>query len=139
VGAVALDIHGCLAAATSTGGTTRKPAGRVGDTPLIGAGTYADNRSCAVSTTGIGEYFIRAVTAYSVHARMLWGRRTLAEAAQEALEEVATLGGAGGLIGIDTMGNSITLCTTSGMYRGMGTPDGRIFTALFRDEPWKEG
>ncbi len=138
VGAVALDAYGTLAAATSTGGTSRKLAGRVGDSPIIGAGTYADNRSCAVSTTGIGEYFIRTVAAYSVHARMLWGKQTLEEAARGTLAEIASLGGAGGLIGIDREGAATALCTTSGMYRAMGTPDGRIFTALFREESWQE-
>jgi len=138
VGAVALDSQGTLAAATSTGGTPRKLLGRVGDSPLIGAGTYADNRSCAVSTTGTGEYFIRTVAAYSVHARILWGNRTLEEAARETLEEVSLLGGAGGLIGIDREGNAVALCTTPGMYRALGTPDGRIYTALFRTEPWQE-
>lgn len=138
VGAVALDSNGNLAAATSTGGTPRKLPGRVGDSPLIGAGTYADNRSCAISTTGIGEFFIRTVAAYGVHARMFWGGLSLTQAAQDVLSEVSALGGAGGLIGIDSAGNGIALCTTTGMYRGMGSPDGRIVTAIFRDEPWQE-
>ncbi|MEN3027371.1 MAG: isoaspartyl peptidase/L-asparaginase [Chlorobiota bacterium] len=137
VGAVALDVYGNLAAATSTGGTVRKLPGRVGDSPLIGAGTYADNRSCAVSTTGIGEFFIRTVAAYSVHARMLWGGLSISQAAYETLQEVAALGGSGGLIGIDLHGNTVALCTTSGMYRGMGSSDRSIWTALFRDEPWQ--
>jgi isoaspartyl peptidase/L-asparaginase-like protein (Ntn-hydrolase superfamily) len=138
VGAVARDIHGNLAAATSTGGTPRKLPGRVGDSPLIGAGTYADNRSCAVSTTGIGEFFVRTVAAYGVHARIFWGRLSLEAAAQDVLQEVTSLGGSGGLIGIDAAGNAVALCTTPGMYRALGTADGRIWTALFRDEEWRE-
>ncbi len=137
IGAVALDIYGNLAAATSTGGMARKLPGRVGDSPLIGAGTYADNRSCAVSTTGIGEYFIRTVAAYSVHARLLWAQLSLEQAARNVLEEVSSLGGSGGLIAVDAEGNSVALCTSPAMYRAIGTSDGHILTAIFRDEPWR--
>lgn len=138
VGAVALDSEGNLAAATSTGGTVGKLPGRVGDSPLIGAGTYADNRSCAVSTTGTGEHFIRTVAAYSVHARLLWGHLSLEEAARQVLQEVAALGGSGGLIALDVAGNAVALCSSPGMYRALGNSEGLILTAIWRDEPWRE-
>lgn len=138
VGAVALDVEGNLAAATSTGGTAGKLPGRVGDSPLIGAGTYADNRSCAVSTTGTGEHFIRTVAAYSIHARLLWGRLSLEEAARQVLQEIDALGGTGGLIALDAAGNAVALCTSPGMYRAMASSDGRILTAIWREEPWQE-
>ncbi|HEX6297612.1 MAG TPA: isoaspartyl peptidase/L-asparaginase, partial [Burkholderiales bacterium] len=101
VGAVALDRDGNLAAATSTGGYTGKLPGRIGDSPLVGAGTYADNRACAVSGTGLGEAFIRAQVAYDIAARMRYRHESLASAARAALASVARLGGDGGLVAVD--------------------------------------
>jgi beta-aspartyl-peptidase (threonine type) len=119
VGAVALDRHGNLAAATSTGGLTNKHPGRVGDTPLIGAGCYANNHTCAVSTTGTGETFIRMVAAYDVSAQMEYGGRSLDEAAGVVVhEKLPTLGGNGGLIAVDSKGNVSLPFNTGGMYRG---------------------
>jgi beta-aspartyl-peptidase (threonine type) len=118
VGAVALDAHGNLAAATSTGGMTNKRFGRVGDSPLIGCGTYA-NSSCAVSCTGHGEYFIRAVAAHSVAAAMEFGCCTLQAAAEKVIHgKVSALGGEGGLIAVDATGAVVMPFNTEGMYRG---------------------
>jgi L-asparaginase / beta-aspartyl-peptidase len=133
VGAVCLDRAGNLAAGTSTGGMTNKRFGRVGDSPVIGAGTYANNETCAVSCTGDGEYFIRTAVAHSVSAAMEHGRRPLAEAAQLAIERVGRLGGTGGLIAIDRRGNFTTPFNTSGMYRGHVGPDGRPRVEIYRD------
>ena len=118
VGAVALDQAGNLAAATSTGGTTNKKAGRIGDSPIIGAGTYANNATCAVSATGDGEYFIRATVAHDISALMEYRGLSLGDAAQEVLDKVAKLGGTGGLIAIDRKGNITQPFNTAGMYRG---------------------
>jgi beta-aspartyl-peptidase (threonine type) len=133
VGAVCLDRAGNLAAGTSTGGMTNKKFGRVGDSPVIGAGTYADNSTCAVSCTGDGEYFIRAAVAHSVSAGMEHGRLPLEEAARLALEKSRRLGGTGGLIAIDRRGNFTTPFNTSGMYRGHIGPDGRPEVAIYSD------
>jgi beta-aspartyl-peptidase (threonine type) len=131
VGAVALDQDGNLAAATSTGGYTGKLPGRIGDSPIIGAGTYADNRACAVSGTGLGEAFIRAVVAYDVGARMLYRKEPLEKAAAAALANVARLGGDGGLIALDRRGNVAMPFNSEGMYRGSidrrGKPTIEIF------------
>jgi beta-aspartyl-peptidase (threonine type) len=119
VGAVAVDCDGNLAAATSTGGVTNKQVGRVGDAPLIGAGCYANNQTCAVSTTGTGEMFIRAVAAYDVSAQMEYAGRTLAEAADRVVfEKLPAIGGRGGLIAVDVSGNVALPFNTEGMYRG---------------------
>ncbi len=118
VGAVACDINGDLAAATSTGGMTNKQFGRVGDTPLIGSGTYAENSTCAVSCTGHGEYFMLGVTAYDVAARMKYKGLSLAEAAEEAIEYQTKIGGEGGLIAVDAQGNVTLPFNSEGMYRG---------------------
>ena len=118
VGAVARDRSGNLAAATSTGGHTNKLAGRLGDSPLVGAGIYADNAACAVSATGHGESFIRAVLAYDVAARMRYRGETLAAASRGALERVTALGGEGGLIAVDRSGNMVMPFSSEGMYRG---------------------
>jgi beta-aspartyl-peptidase (threonine type) len=123
VGAVACDQHGNLAAATSTGGMTNKKFGRIGDTPLIGAGTYADD-ICAVSCTGHGEFFMRGVTAYDVAARMKYRGSDLQTAADESIAEMTTLGGEGGLIAVDSQGNIALPFNSSGMYRGSVTPTG---------------
>jgi len=119
VGAVALDRAGNLAAATSTGGLTNKRRGRVGDSPLIGAGTYANNESCAVSGTGEGEYFIRQVVAYDVCALVLYRHLALAEAAHEVIhEKLRRTGGTGGVIALDPAGNFAMDFNTPGMFRG---------------------
>ncbi len=132
VGAVALDNDGNLAAATSTGGTTNKRPGRIGDSPVIGAGTYANNATCAVSGTGDGEYFIRATVASNVSALMEYGGMSLKEAAQIALDKMAKLGGAGGLIAIDHQGNIALPFNTSGMYRGYTDPNGKFVIEIYR-------
>ncbi|MBV9188977.1 MAG: isoaspartyl peptidase/L-asparaginase [Betaproteobacteria bacterium] len=118
VGAVAIDGGGNLAAATSTGGYTGKLPGRVGDSPIIGAGNYADNETCAISGTGLGEAFIRGVLAYDVAARMKYLREPLGKAAGVAMKKLAGLRGDGGLIAIDRRGNIEMPFTSDGMYRG---------------------
>ncbi|MCC7085841.1 MAG: isoaspartyl peptidase/L-asparaginase [Pirellulales bacterium] len=118
VGAVALDRAGNLAAATSTGGLSFKIPGRVGDSGVIGAGTCAENRTCAVSATGDGELFIRSSAAYSVSARLMYCGKSLGEAAQEAVDDIGTLGGVGGLIAIDRCGNVAMPYHALGMFRG---------------------
>jgi beta-aspartyl-peptidase (threonine type) len=132
VGAVALDIHGNLAAATSTGGMTNKRFGRVGDSPIIGAGTYANNHTCAISCTGHGEYFMRAVVAYDISCLMEYKGYSLQQACNYVVKDkLVKLGGEGGLIGIDALGN-IELCFNSdGMYRGFLKQDEAIFTAIY--------
>jgi L-asparaginase / beta-aspartyl-peptidase len=132
VGAVALDKDGNLAAATSTGGMTKKLPGRIGDTPVIGAGTYANNQTCAVSCTGDGEYFIRAVAAHEVSALMEYRGVTLQEAAQSALDAVKKLGGTGGLIAIDRKGEIALPFNTNGMYRGYVDPTGKFVVEIYR-------
>lgn len=133
VGAVALDAHGNLAAATSTGGMTNKRPGRVGDSPLIGAGTYADNRSAAISCTGTGEMFIRAATAYDVCARMMYAGQSLSEACTAAVMEVLPkIDGHGGLIAVDAQGNVSLPFNTEGMYRGVARVGEPPQTAIFR-------
>jgi len=132
VGAVALDQHGDLAAATSTGGTTNKRAGRVGDSPIIGAGTYANNATCAVSATGDGEYFIRATVGHDISALMEYRGVSLKEAAQTVLDKVARLGGTGGLIAIDRQGNIALPFNTSGMYRGYADPSGKFVIEIYK-------
>jgi L-asparaginase / beta-aspartyl-peptidase len=132
VGAVALDRDGNLAAATSTGGKTNKLPGRVGDSPVIGAGTYANNATCAVSATGDGEYFIMATVGHDISALMEYRGMKLEEAAKTALDKVAKLGGTGGLIAIDKQGNITLPFTTSGMYRGYVDPSGKIVTEIYR-------
>jgi L-asparaginase / beta-aspartyl-peptidase len=120
VGAVAVDVDGNVAAATSTGGMTNKGWGRVGDTPLIGAGTYANNKTCAVSCTGHGEYFIRGVVAYDVSCLMEYSGMNLKQASNEVVhEKLKKAGGEGGLIAVDSSGNISMPFNTPGMYRGM--------------------
>src|SRR5438445_1985448 len=132
VGAVALDKNGNLAAATSTGGTTNKRPGRVGDSPVIGAGTYANNATCAVSATGDGEYFIRATVGHDISALMEYRGMSLKEAAQAVLDKVAKLGGSGGLIAIDRQGNVTLPFNTSGMYRGYADPTGKFVIEIYK-------
>lgn len=124
VGAVALDRYGNLAAGTSTGGLTNKRFGRVGDSPIIGAGTYADNRSVAVSATGTGETFIRTAAAFNTAARVQLLRTPIVQAADSVLEEIAAIGGDGGLIVLDANGRYTMRFNTKGMYRGTIGNDG---------------
>lgn len=134
VGAVALDSRGHLAAATSTGGMTNKRWGRVGDSPLIGAGTWADAH-CAVSCTGWGEYYIRNVVAHDIAARVAYRGDRLRDAAEDVvLGEVPAHGGDGGVIALDRDGNVVLVLSTRGMYRGWIRPDGSRGTAIHRDE-----
>jgi beta-aspartyl-peptidase (threonine type) len=130
VGAVARDADGRLAAATSTGGYTGKLPGRVGDSPLIGAGTYADD-VCAVSCTGLGEAFMRAVAAHDVSARMRYRREKLSSASAAALAQIAALGGDGGLIAVDRRGNIAMPFNSEGMYRGAIDARGRRTLAIY--------
>jgi beta-aspartyl-peptidase (threonine type) len=124
VGAVALDVHGHLAAATSTGGMTNAARGRVGDSPIIGAGTWASDETVAVSATGAGEFFIRAGFAHEVHSMLAWGGVDLAIAARDALDLVVKLGGRGGCVAIDRMGHVVAPFTTSAMPRAFQTAGG---------------
>lgn len=125
IGAVAVDRQGDVAAATSTGGITAKRWGRVGDSPLIGAGTYADNRAAAVSATGSGEFFIRAVAAHELAARVRLGCEPLQQALDSVLADIASLGGKGGLIAVAPDGEAAWGFTTPAMYRGMADATGR--------------
>jgi beta-aspartyl-peptidase (threonine type) len=131
VGAVALDVAGNLAAGTSTGGYTHKAEGRIGDSAIIGAGTYADNNTCAVSCTGRGEFFMRAVAAHDVGVRMRDLNLPLAEAASRALAAVERLGGTGGLIALDGHGQIAMPFNTPGMYRARVTAHSRAQVAIF--------
>ena len=131
VGAVACDRYGNLAAATSTGGVSFKVPGRVGDSGVLGAGTFADNRTCAVSATGDGELFIRLTAAYSVSARMRYRSQTVVEAAREAVDDIRDLGGIGGLISLDRDGNLAMPYHAVGMYRGSIDELGNIRVALY--------
>jgi beta-aspartyl-peptidase (threonine type) len=134
VGAVALDAKGNLAAATSTGGMNAKPPGRVGDSPIIGAGTYADNASCAVSSTGDGEYFIRVAVARTICARMSLTGASANEAAKATLDEVKALGGTGGVIVLGRDGDVALSMNTEGMFRGRADASGRKEVAIYSDE-----
>lgn len=130
VGAVALDIYGDLAAATSTGGVLSKTPGRIGDTPVIGAGTWADER-CAVSCTGLGEYFIRANAAADVSARIRYGNQPFEASVQGALDDVKRLGGNGGMIGVSANGDLAAGFNSSGLKRGLADWKGRFEVATF--------
>ena len=134
VGAVALDTHGNLAAGTSTGGMTGKRWNRIGDSPVIGAGTYADNASCAVSGTGWGEYFIRVGVARTICARMEFKGDSAQAASDHVMDEVKTLGGDGGVIVVGANGDAVFSFNTSGMYRGRATSAGVNEVAIFGDE-----
>ena len=134
VGAVALDRHGNLAAGTSTGGMTNKRFGRVGDSPIIGSGTWAKNATCAVSCTGHGEFFIRENAAHSVSARMEYGKQSLEDAAHAVVfEQLKPIGGLGGLIAMDKQGHIAMPFNTPGMFRGFMKSDGSEFLAIWRD------
>lgn len=134
VGAVALDVHGNLAAATSTGGMTNKRYGRVGDAPIIGAGTYANNSTCAISCTGWGEFFIRLVMAKTVSDMMEFGNWSLERAASEMItKKLPALGGDGGLIAVDKAGNFTMPFNTEGMYRGSVDRDGNVVIKIYKE------
>jgi beta-aspartyl-peptidase (threonine type) len=132
VGAVALDRAGNLAAATSTGGLTNKRFGRVGDSPIVGAGTWAENESVAVSATGTGEMFIRGVAAYDIAARVKYAKATPQQAADAALEQVKAIGGRGGVIVLDRTGEAVFSFTTEGMYRGVAKGDAKPEVHIYR-------
>jgi beta-aspartyl-peptidase (threonine type) len=134
VGALALDGEGNLAAGTSTGGLTNKMPGRLGDTPIIGAGTYANNKTCAVSGTGQGEYFMRLLIAYDVSAHMEYEGMSLSDAAEKVIREKLTgLGGTGGLIALDRSGSIAMPFNTEGMYRGWVKEDGEVHILMYED------
>ncbi|MDG3583195.1 isoaspartyl peptidase/L-asparaginase family protein [Galbibacter pacificus] len=132
VGCAALDKNGNLAAGTSTGGMTNKRWGRVGDSPIIGAGTYANNKTCAISSTGWGEYFIRGVVAYDISAMMEYGGKSLQEAAQTVIQQkLPELGGDGGIIAIDHEGNVAMEFNTAGMYRATMNAKGELYIGVY--------
>jgi beta-aspartyl-peptidase (threonine type) len=134
VGAVAVDSKGNIAAATSTGGMTNKKYGRIGDTPIIGAGTYANNKTCAVSCTGHGEIFMRAVAAYDVHALMEYKGDDLQTACENVvLKKLVDLKGEGGLIAVDAEGNAAMVFNSAGMYRGVRSSDGTNEVAIYKN------
>ena len=135
VGCVALDLNGNLSAGTSTGGMTNKKWNRIGDAPIIGAGTYANNLTCAISATGWGEFFIRSVVAHDISALMEYKNMSIQEAAYEVIHnKVARLGGNGGVIGIDRFGNPMMEMNTPGMYRAHMDADGNLNIKIYKDE-----
>jgi L-asparaginase / beta-aspartyl-peptidase len=134
VGAVACDANGNIAAATSTGGMTNKKYGRIGDSPIIGAGTYANNKTCAISCTGHGEPFIRAVAAYDVSCLMEYKGMTLQQAMHEVVNvKLVAMEGEGGMIGVDAQGNTALVLNSAGMYRAMRNSAGEIFVGIYKD------
>ena len=133
VGAVALDKAGNLAAGTSTGGMTNKKYGRVGDAPIIGAGTYADNHTAGISSTGWGEFYIRTVAAHDVHALMAYQNMSVEAATKAVIEKIGKLGGDGGMIALDKNGNVAMPFNTEGMYRGTVTRSGKISVWIYKD------
>ena len=135
VGAVALDKYGNIAAGTSTGGMTNKRFGRIGDSPIIGAGTYANNRTCAVSCTGHGEYFIRAAVAHDISALVEYKNYTVEQAAKEVvMNKLVKMGGEGGVIVLDAKGNFAMIFNSEGMYRGYMKKDGKPEVLIYKDE-----
>jgi beta-aspartyl-peptidase (threonine type) len=133
VGAAACDRHGNIAAATSTGGMTNKQFGRVGDSPIIGAGTYANNKTCAISCTGHGEPFIRAVTAYDVSCLMEYKGLSLEEAMRIVVhDKLMKMQGEGGMIGVDAKGNAAMVFNSEGMYRGIRSSEGENRVAIYK-------
>lgn len=133
VGAVALDAQGNIAAATSTGGMTNKKYGRIGDSPVIGAGTYANNKTCGISCTGHGEMFIRSVAAYDVSCLMEYKGLSLQEAMEVVVnDKLVKMGGEGGMIGVDSAGNAAMVLNSAGMYRGLKSSDGQHVTAIYK-------
>jgi beta-aspartyl-peptidase (threonine type) len=133
VGAVALDASGNLAAGTSTGGMTNKRYGRIGDVPVIGAGTYAENGVCGISATGHGEYFIRYVVAHDIAARIKYANQSIEQAANDVIAELKANGGLGGVIGLDSKGNVVMPFNTPGMFRGYISLDGEPVVAMYGD------
>ena len=134
VGAVACDANGNIAAATSTGGMTNKKYGRIGDSPLIGCGTYANNKTCAISCTGHGEPFIRAVAAYDVSCLMEYKGMSLQEAMDEVVhKKLVAMDGEGGMIGVDAAGNTAMVLNSAGMYRGMRNSEGKEYIGIYKD------
>ncbi|HMK05781.1 MAG TPA: isoaspartyl peptidase/L-asparaginase [Ferruginibacter sp.] len=134
VGAVACDQKGNIAAATSTGGMTNKKYGRIGDSPLIGAGTYANNKTCAISCTGHGEPFIKAVAAYDVSCLMEYKGMSLQEAMNEVVNiKLIKMDGEGGMIGVDAQGNTAMVFNSAGMYRGMRNSSGMSHIGIYKD------
>ncbi|OUS14262.1 beta-aspartyl-peptidase [Nonlabens dokdonensis] len=134
VGCVALDKNGNIAAGTSTGGMTNKKYGRIGDSPIIGSGTYANNSTCGVSSTGHGEYFIRAQVAYDISALMEYGGKTLKEATKEVIQEkLVELGGTGGIVALDHLGNVSMEFNTAGMYRAMMDDQGELTVGMYKE------
>jgi L-asparaginase / beta-aspartyl-peptidase len=132
VGAVACDRNGNLAAATSTGGMTNKKYGRIGDSPIIGCGTYANNKTCAISCTGHGELFIRAVAAYDVSCLMEYKGCNLQQAMDIVVnQKLLAMGGEGGMIGVDASGNAALVFNSRGMYRGLKSSDGKELVAIY--------
>jgi L-asparaginase / beta-aspartyl-peptidase len=133
VGAVACDKENNIAAATSTGGMTNKKYGRIGDSPVIGAGTYANNATCAISCTGHGEMFIRSVAAYDVSALMQYKAYSLEQAMNEVVHnKLVSIGGEGGMIGVDANGNPAMIFNSAGMYRAMRSSDGSTDVAIYK-------
>lgn len=133
VGAVAMDMQGHIAAATSTGGMTNKRFGRIGDSPVPGAGTYANDATCAISCTGHGEYFLRAVVAYDVSCLMEYKGMNLHDACNTVInEKLIKLGGEGGLIAVDALGNHVLCFNSEGMYRGAANSNGLFETAIYK-------
>lgn len=134
VGCVALDKQGNITAGTSTGGMTNKRWGRIGDSPIIGAGTYANNATCGVSSTGWGEYFIRAMVAHDISARMAYKDDSLKEASEEVIQNIVPkLGGDGGIVAIDKLGNIVMEFNTAGMYRASMNDKGELFVGIYKD------
>lgn len=133
VGAAALDKHGNLAAGTSTGGMTNKKFGRIGDSPIIGAGTYANNNTCAVSCTGWGEYFIRSVAAYDISALMEYKGLSVKDASEQVINKIGKLGGTGGVIAIDKDGNIAMPFNTEGMFRAYIDDDGNAVVKMYKE------
>lgn len=135
VGCVALDKNGNIIAGTSTGGMTNKRWGRIGDSPIIGAGTYANNATCGVSSTGWGEYFIRAMVAYDISALMEYKGFTLAEATQEVIQNKLTkMGGTGGVVALDKNGNMVAEFNTEGMYRATMNDKGELSIGIYKEK-----
>jgi beta-aspartyl-peptidase (threonine type) len=133
VGAVACDRQGNIAAATSTGGMTNKKYGRIGDSPIIGAGTYANNLTCGISCTGHGELFIRAVAAHDVSCLMEYRGLSLQEAMEIVVhDKLMAIGGEGGMIGVDALGNAALVFNSQGMYRGFKSSDGAEVVAIYK-------
>jgi isoaspartyl peptidase/L-asparaginase-like protein (Ntn-hydrolase superfamily) len=139
VGAVARDAAGDIAAATSTGGMTGKRPGRIGDCPVIGAGTWADNATCAISATGHGEFFIRRAAAHEIAARMRYTGETLMRAAEAVVTELGAIGGSGGIIAVDAVGNVALPFNSPGMYRGRIAADGVAWTGIYKEALLAQG